>query len=97
MQMQIPSLPVQTCWEAGAWARWMVGEHQVEWNVSKKLETFPIVALIRALLISIWSKRLTITAKVKMSPNIRQRFACISVRNSIHQLELRFHGWNDHP
>jgi len=75
----------------------MVGKHQVEMNVSKKLETFPIVASIRALLISIGSKRLTITAKVKMPPNIRQRFACISVRNYIHQLEFRFHGWNDHP
>jgi len=29
----------------------MVGEHQIEWNVSQKLETFHIVASIRALLI----------------------------------------------
>jgi len=49
-QMQIRSLPVQTCWKAVAWALRMVGEHQIEWNVSQKLETFHIVASIRALL-----------------------------------------------
>ncbi len=46
---------------------------QVELDVSKKLEVFPIVAAIRALLTSIRSKRLAITAKVKMPPNIRRR------------------------
>ncbi|CRX67903.1 unnamed protein product [Stenotrophomonas maltophilia] len=68
---------------------------QVELNVSKKLEAFPIVAAIRALLTSIRSKRFAITAKVKKQKNIRRGFARISVRNSIHKLQLRFHGWND--
>ncbi len=50
-QMQIRSLPVRHAgkqWHghSGGW-----GEHQVELNVSEKMETFPIVASIRALLI----------------------------------------------